>query len=445
MSADMEVQTSNEPIEYTIISWIPIPKPFLTVDGHEINLILMQQPTLEAIEEEVKRLMERDTKQFITNMAYQDALTNYLVECDKTDVLDSIRRMMELAESSGKHRYSVADMIFIPDLQSSWPEYATINRDIRKLCIEFNVQPLLVNKPLLKKQSGLDVLVIEARYWDEFVTGVSLGTNLNNFGLKKLANVLVKHTMIGLNNRDVLVSKQGQALLTPSPIGLTQEYLDSPVMRNHLISRGLFCRKSSRSLSRGRKPIKKSLKKNSAGGPGNKRQRRSTSDSGAGSSLSDDLQDLVFLNNRRSVTEAELETNDLLPSEQVTRINRVLKAYKDKNILLSEMTGKVRILEDKLAEKDAVIKQGDAHLKKTEDAYKKKEEKYNLTIAKLNKDLDSWKSAESRTEDLAARYKRWYEDEKAENEELLDEVYHLKDKIKKLKAKKTKRSKSSNN
>lgn len=135
----------------------------------------------------------------------------------------------------------------------------------------------------------------------------------------------------------------------------------------------------------------------------------------------------------------------MLPSEQVTRINRVLKAYKDKNILLSEMTGKVRILEDKLAEKDAVIKQGDAHLKKTEDAYKKKEEKYNLTIAKLNKDLDSWKSAESRTEDLAARYKRWYEDEKAENEELLDEVYHLKDKIKKLKAKKSKRSKSSNN
>ncbi len=440
MSAEMEVQTSSEPVEYTIISWIPIPKSFLTVDGHEINLILMQQPTLQAIEEEVIRLMERDKRQFITNMAYQDALMSNYLECDKNEVLNSIRKMMELAESSGKHRYSVADMIFIPDQQSSWPEYATINRDIRKLCIEFNVQPLMVNKPLLKRQSGLDVLVIEARFWDEFVTGISLGTNLNNFGLKKLANVLVKHTMIGLNNREVLVSKQGQALLTPSPVGLTQEYLDSPVMRNHLISRGLFCRKSSRSLSRGRKPIKKPLKKNPAGGLGNKRQRRSTSDSGAGSSLSDDLQDLVFQSNRRSVTEAELEANDLLPSEQVTRINRVLKAYKDKTILLSEMTSKVKLLEDKIAEKDAALKQGETNLKKIEEAHKKKEEKYNLTISRLNKDLDSWKSAESRTEDLAARYKRWYEDEKAENEELLDEIYHLKDKVKKMKAKKSKRS-----
>ena len=416
----------NEPITHTILASIIMPRAILEdlKVGDNFNWIITENPSVESLEKIILQLMNKKAKQHITVLSYHDVLLNSF---DQQEVMASIRKMFECAESSGIHRFSAGEFLFIPDQQTNWPEIARCNKILRDLAVEFCVQPLMLNKPLMKKQAGFDIKVIEGRFWQEFLSGVSLGTNLTMEALKKIAAVIVKHTTIGLHNREVLLPKNGPVLLTPTPIGLTLEYKSSPVMINHLEARGMFCDKTPRSLSRGRAPNRgrgRGTKRLSTRGSSNGKPRRSTSDSSAGpsSSLAEDLSDLVFLTNRRSLTDAELEAQDLLPSEQVNRINKVLKAYKSKCSLLKEAVDRCSFLEDKLTEKDAQFQE-----------VKEKERKYNETIRDLEEAVDNWEVAYNRSEATERKYRRWYEEEKKENEQILEELTQAKDKYRKLK------------
>ncbi len=432
MSSAMDTHES-EPITHTILASFIMPRAILEdlKVGDNFNWLVTENPSIENLEKTILKLMNKKAKQHITVLSYQDVLQN---TGDQQEVLASIRKMFECAESSGIHRFSAGEFLFIPDEQTSWPEIARCNKTLRDLAVEFCVQPLMLNKPLMKKQAGFDIKVIEGRFWQEFLSGVSLGTNLTMEGLKKIASVIIKHTTIGLHNREVLLPKNGPVLLTPTPIGLTLEYKSSPVMTSHLEARGMFCDKTTRSLSRGRAPSRgrgRGIKRLSTRGSSRGKPRRSSSDSSAGpnSSLADNLSDLVFLTNRRSLTDAELEAQDLLPSEQVNRINKVLKAYKNKCSLLKEAVERCSFLEDKLAAKDAEFQE----VKERNKDLEKKERRYNETIRDLEDSVDNWESAYNRSEATERKYRRWYEEEKQENEQILEELAQAKDKYRKLK------------
>ncbi len=262
-AAPMAVDESAPAIEIPtedryVIADRPCPPESVLDPKYLINWYNMGSNTLGEVEARLMLLLAQKDPVFVVCTAYQTFIHEHMLH----EIFESIQRVQDRANASNKHKFSPASCIFVPDHHRSWDLYAQFNKFVRQLAIDNRIQPLLLHKQLLEKQRSTSVLCVNPQYYIEFLSRSSLGTTLTRDGQRKVINPLIKHITIGMKCENPLTAKADPASLVPTPPGLTEKYLRSPSIVEHLRSLGLFVDRqqkkgAARSLSRTRPETKK--------------------------------------------------------------------------------------------------------------------------------------------------------------------------------------------
>ena len=242
--------------ERYVIADRPCPPDSVLDPKYLINWYNMSSNTLGEVEARIMLLLSQKEPVFVVCLSYQSFVHEHML----SEIFESIQRIQDKANASGKHRFSPASCMFVPDLHRSWDVFAQFNKWVRQLSINNSIQPLLLHKPLLEKQRSTSVLCVNPSLYVEYLSRSSLGTNLTRDGLRKIINPLVKHITIGMRCTSPLTPKADTASLVPTPPGLTIKYLKSPSLVDHLRELGLFVdqkKGAARSLSRTRPESKR--------------------------------------------------------------------------------------------------------------------------------------------------------------------------------------------
>ena len=246
-------------VQHYVVADVPRPHTSVLDESYGITWFNLAGTNLAEVETRVSLILDATHPVHVVCMAYQSMIGENVL----TDVLDSVKRMQVKAASSGINKFSAASCMFKPDHHKEWDDYAQFNKKIREIAVEFKMQPLLLHKPLLERQRAQTVMCVNPSYYLEFLSGSSLGSTLTRDGWKKIMVPIVKHLTIGMFCKNPLVAKSDISSLSPTPCGLTDKYLRSPSMVEHLRERGLFVarptRKGARSLSnpRNKQPKRK--------------------------------------------------------------------------------------------------------------------------------------------------------------------------------------------
>ncbi len=244
-------------VEHYVVADRPCPPEQVLDKSYGIHWFNVTGLNLSEIETRIALILENKHPVHVVCLAYQAQLQENVAD----DVFLSIQRMQVKAGESKIHRFSAASCIFIPDYHRDWDTFAQFNKKLRQLAIDTNTQPLLIHKPLLERQREQAVLCVNPTYFLEYLAGSSLGLTITRDGLKKIMVPIVKHLTIGMFCKDPLKYKSDPAALSPTPPGLTNKYLRSPSMVEHLRNRGLYVavqnKRGARSLSNPRKKNKR--------------------------------------------------------------------------------------------------------------------------------------------------------------------------------------------
>lgn len=254
MTVEESTVTMEIPVEDRyVIADRPCPPDCVLDPKYMINWYNMYSNTLGEIEARIMLLLEDKNPVYVVCIAYQTLVHEHLLH----EIYESIQRIQVKANASGRHKFSPAGCMFVPDQHRSWDIFAQFNTWVRQLAADNKMQPLMLHKQLLEKQKSTNVLCVNPQLYVEFLSRSSLGSSLTRDGLRKVINPLVKHITIGMKCENPLTPKADPACLVPTPPGLTMKYLKSPSIVEHLRGLGLFVdhqqkKGASRSLSRTR-------------------------------------------------------------------------------------------------------------------------------------------------------------------------------------------------
>lgn len=210
---------------------------------HDGVWVHVKEETLSEFKESVLKVLESPKPLHISILALQN-YTNDTIE----DLLSCVRNIME-ATLESTHKVCFSTLRFLPEEERNWNLINSVNKGIKVIMSEFNVQQLNLHKICLKFQ-GRD-LVVDAECFKEFIERTSLGSTLSEHAINTICDWLNKHNNSAFGAQPILRARGETESLLPLPLGLTKSYYEDERMVSFLKSRGLYHR---RPRSETRKP-----------------------------------------------------------------------------------------------------------------------------------------------------------------------------------------------
>ncbi len=210
--------------EHTIISELPR----AMVTPTEIEWKTLESQDLEAMQELVFSLLERNTPQRITIPAMQIFADSTPVD----QVLGTIDSIFEMVRGS-MHVVTFPTLRFIPSAYPTWESVARINAHIMQRSIEFATPILLLHKSFMSRQKG--EWVVCPTVYKEYCAGHGLGSELTPNGAYRYAQRLIRFH--GAFHR-VEAPCQQSAPVVPLDLWRTWTYTETPLMAEILTEMG---------------------------------------------------------------------------------------------------------------------------------------------------------------------------------------------------------------
>ena len=231
-----ETMETDKP-KVIIIAPFPIPEKILNQKEAGITWTSIPRTSIEAVTNKIlEELKEKNQVKHITVCAYQPFLATH----DSATIEKNLSKVTRAVIDSRLHKLSLATFFHIPSEEKIWEKVSMLNQHQRLLNLDMSREPNNAHKSLLFSFNQGRVCYIRYNVWKERMDKTGVGNTLNEEGLTRYKNYLLKYIRgNGFNDEQGVLVRAIGGDGSPAPLCFTRGYKGNKQMMDFIESLGL--------------------------------------------------------------------------------------------------------------------------------------------------------------------------------------------------------------